>query len=133
MGMMQDTITLYNKYTSAGTEYWKRTVISGVYWNSVKGSMAQKSGPASADSVVLIIPHSAASGYVKPKAWTALSDRSSSWTLQPGDKAVKGTCSVTATQSLTTALANTDDVITVTRTDDKDFGGGMAHFEVSGV
>lgn len=133
MGMMHDTITLYNKYTSGGAEYWQRTVLPGVYWNSVRGAMAQKNGPASSDGVVLIIPHSVALGYVKPKAWEALSDRSASWTLQPGDKVVKGTCAVTVTQGLTAALAGTDDVITITRVDDKDFGGKMAHFEVSGA
>jgi len=131
--MFYDTITLYNRYESGGTEQWQRTVLRGVYWNSVRGSRAQKSGPASSDSVSLIIPHNALSGYVKPKAWGTQSNHGGSWTLQSGDKVVKGICPVTVTQKLTAALESTDDVITITRVDDKDFGGGMAHFEVSGA
>ena len=31
MGMMNDTITVYNKYMASNVERWKRTVLSGVY------------------------------------------------------------------------------------------------------
>ena len=37
MGMMNDTITVYNKYLASNVERWKRTVLSGVYWNAVHG------------------------------------------------------------------------------------------------
>lgn len=63
MGMMNDTITVYNKYLASNVERWKRTVLSGVYWNAVHGAVLRKTGAASADSVVVIVPRSLP-GYV---------------------------------------------------------------------
>ena len=75
MGMMNDTITVYNKYLASNVERWKRTVLSGVYWNAVNGAVLRKTGAASADSVVVIVPRSLPA-YVKPNAWKALPAKS---------------------------------------------------------
>lgn len=127
--MFNDTVTLYNKYTAGGVEKWKRTVLSGVFWNSVEGAVLRKTGAASADSVVVLIPGSVG-GYVKPKAWEALNDKSGSWTVKPGDTMVRGDVPVEIVRS-TRELDGLDDVLTVTTVDDKRFGG-LAHLEVSG-
>lgn len=130
MGMMNDTITVYNKYLASNVERWKRTVLSGVYWNAVNGAVLRKTGAASADSVVVIIPRYLP-GYVKPKAWNALPDKSGSWTVQAGDMIVKGRIATEITRSAAKELSGYDDVLTVTTVDDKDFGR-LAHLEVSG-
>lgn len=130
MGMMNDTITVYNKYLASNVERWKRTVLSGVYWNAVNGAVLRKTGAASADSVVVIVPRSL-QGYVKPKAWNALPDKSGAWTVQAGDMIVKGRIATEITRSAAKELSGYDDVLTVTTVDDKDFGR-LAHLEVSG-
>lgn len=130
MGMMNDTITVYNKYLASNVERWKRTVLSGVYWNAVNGAVLRKTGAASADSVVVIVPRSLP-GYVKPKTWNALPDKSGAWTVQAGDMIVKGRIATEITRSAAKELSGYDDVLTVTTVDDKDFGG-LAHLEVSG-
>ena len=128
--MMNDTITVYNKYLASNVERWKRTVLSGVYWNAVNGAVLRKTGAASADSVVVIVPRSL-QGYVKPKTWNALPDKSGAWTVQAGDMIVKGRIATEITRSAAKELSGYDDVLTVTTVDDKDFGR-LAHLEVSG-
>ena len=130
MGMMNDTVTIYNKYMASNVERWKRTVLSGVYWNAVHGSVLRKTGAASADSVVVIVPRSLP-GYTKPKAWNALPDKSGSWTIQAGDTIVKGCITPEIARSAAKELSGYDDVLTVTTVDNKDFGR-LAHLEVSG-
>lgn len=130
MGMMNDTVTVYNKYIASNVERWKRTVLPGVYWNAVNGAVLRKTGAASADSVVVIIPRSLP-GYTKPKAWEALPNKSGSWTVQAGDMIVKGIVTIEITRSAAKELDSYDDVLTITTVDDKDFGS-LAHLEVSG-
>ena len=127
MSMFPDTVTVYNKYVDGGTEKWKRTVLRGVYWNEIEGAILRKTGAASRCSVVVIIPRRA--GYQKPKAWEQ--DRAG-WTLKPGDTVVRGAVATEIQRSIGKEL-DLDDVRTITAVDGKDFGGGMAHWEVSGV
>lgn len=134
MSMFNDTVTLYNKYTDNGAEKWKRTVLRGVFWSSVEGAVMRKTGAASADSVVIVIPRRIAqgAGYYKPKAWEARADKSASWTLRAGDTVVKGELDLDIMRSAAKELSGYDDVLTITTVDDKDYGSRMAHWEVSG-
>ena len=129
MNMFRDTMTVYNKYAAGGVEKWKRTVLHGVFWNSVEGAVLRRTGAASADSVVVLVPRSVA-GYVKPKAWEAMTDKSGAWTVKPGDTIARGVVPVQIARS-TKELDGFDDVLTVTTVDDKPFGG-LAHLEVGG-
>lgn len=128
--MFPHTVTVYNKFTDAGSEKWKRTVLSGVFWDSSKGAVNRKTGVTSADGLLLIIPMSI-KGYVKPKAWTALSDKTGFWTLQSSDTVILGSISYEVVKS-SKELQQFDDVLTINNVDTKGFGGDMAHFEVSG-
>ena len=56
MGMMHEAVTLYNKYMEHGAERWRRTVLRGVSWDSVEGAVLRKTGAASANGVVVLIP-----------------------------------------------------------------------------
>lgn len=130
--MLNDVITIYNKYVDTGVEKWQRAVLYGVFWNAIKGATVRKTGVQNVDSVQIIIPKSARAGYISPKIWAALADKSDTWTLQPGDTIVKGALDVEIVKSAAKELQAYDDVLTITSVDTKDFGGGMAHFEVSG-
>lgn len=129
--MLNDVITIYNKYVDIGIEKWQRTVLQGVFWNAIKGAVTRKTGVQNVDSVQIIIPKSARAGYFSPKAWAALADKTGAWTLQPGDTIVKGALDVEITKS-PKELQAYDDVLTITSVDAKTFGGDMAHWEVSG-
>ena len=128
--MMNDAVTIYNKYTEAGAERWRRTVLRGVFWNSVEGAVLRRTGAASADRVVVLIQLSLP-GYVKPRAWEAMEDKGRSWTVQPGDTMVRGAVDIEISRSAAKELARLDDVLTVTTVDAKSFGR-LAHLEVSG-
>lgn len=129
--MMNDTVTIYNKCVQAGAEKWQRTVLKGVFWDSVEGAVLRRTGAASADSVVVVIPRTLP-GYLKPKAWDALMDRRGHWTVRPGDILVRGQVGIEIVRSAAKELEHLDDVRTVTTVDDLGLRSGMAHLEVSG-
>lgn len=132
--MFPDTVTIYNKFTEAGIEKWQRTVISGVFWSSIKGATMRKTGVQSVDSVQLIIPmtaNAARASYQEPLAWSASANKADSWTLQSGDVVLLGSIDTEILKS-TKELQGYDSRLVITSVDTKHFGGGMAHWEVSG-
>ena len=130
--MFNDVVTVYNKYKNGTVEKWQRTVLKGVFWNSVKGAVVRKTGNTSADSLQLIIPCNIRSNraYKPPKAWARLEDKQSFWTLQSGDIVVKGDMSYEVEKS-SSELNQFDDCLKISSVDHKPFGGSMAHWEVS--
>lgn len=128
--MFPHTVTLYNKYLEDGAEKWKRTVLKGVLWDSMEGAVLRNGGAASAAGVSVLIPR-ALPGYLKPKVWEAQAGREDVWTIQSGDRMVKGDIGLEIARSAAKELSGLDDVLAVTTVDVLDFGG-LAHFEVSG-
>jgi hypothetical protein len=128
--MFPHTVTVYNKYIDGSTEKWRRTILKGVSWDSSKGAVVRKTGVASADGLMLLIPMSIP-GYRKPKEWAALPDKAGSWTLQSGDTVVLGAKDYGVVKS-SKELQQFDDVLTITNVDTRDYGCGMSHWEVSG-
>ena len=126
--MFPHVVTVYNKYKDGTVEKWQRTVLKGVFWNSIKGAVVRKTGVTSADSLQLIIPKR--NGYLPPKEWLALTDKTGHWTLQSGDTVVKGNITYDIERS-TKELEQFDDVRLITSVDYHDCGGDMAHWEVS--
>lgn len=133
--MFNDTVTVYNKYKgSDGAEKWQRTVLYGVFWNAIKGAVMRRTGVSSADSVQLIIPVSVRASraeYKRPKEWAGLTNKIGYWTLQAGDTVIRGDMAVEIDRS-TKELQGYDDILTITSVDNKAFGSGMDHWEVSG-
>ena len=129
--MFNDVCTVYNKYVDNGVEKWQRTVLTGVFWDGVRGANFRKTGLESADSVNILIPHfvTADKGFVKSKAWLALEDKSNSWTLQAGDTIIKGDISYNVVMS-SKELEQFDDCFKITKVDYKDFGSDLDHWEV---
>ncbi len=132
--MFPHTVTIYNKYKDGSTEKWQRTVLEGVFWDSSKGAIMRKAGVTAADGLQLIIPLSVDSGiatYMKPKAWAALEVKSENWTIQSGDVVVLGDIAYEVVTS-SKELQAYDDVMIVSNVDTRDYGGEMAHYEVTG-
>ena len=130
--MFNDTVTVYNKYTDNRVEKWQRTVLIGVFWNSIKGAIMRKTGVASADSLQLLIPCNIRTNraYKPPKEWARLEDKTNHWTLQSGDIVVKGNINYEVIKS-SSELNQFDDCLKISSVDHKPFGGSMSHWEVS--
>lgn len=102
------TLTLYNRYTAAGEERWKRTRLAGVMVEDRQGqalrhggaasSSARRTGPVSVGELLAIIPMAGAVGYRPAMEWQ-LSTPPEGWTLQPGDILLPGDCPLEITAS----------------------------------
>lgn len=131
--MFPHTVTLYNKYLGGNTERWQRIVLRGVYWDSSKGRTIRENGLSADNGLVLIIPFSVAvdGDYCKPKEFASLTDRTGKWTLASGDMVVLGDIEYEVERS-TKELQRFDDLLTISYVDTRDYGGNMAHWEVTG-
>lgn len=129
--MFNDVCTIYNKYIDNGVEKWQRTVLKGVFWDNVKGANFRKTGLENVDSVNILIPEfvEVSRGYMKPKLWDALEDKSNHWTIQPGDTVLRGEVTYGVVRS-SKELEAYDDSYKITKADYKDFGSDMDHWEV---
>jgi hypothetical protein len=132
--MFNEVCTIYNKYIdSSGIEKWQRTVLNGVFWDSVKGANYRKTGLENADEVMLIIPKNVKCGkiYKKPREWAALQVKSGYFTISVGDSIIKGNTGYEIVKS-SKELERFDDVYKVTKIDYKSFGSELDHWEVGG-
>ncbi|WP_312093463.1 DUF6751 family protein [Aminipila sp.] len=127
--MFPHTVTIYNKDKE---EHYHRKVISGVFWDSSKGSVMRKTGSTAADGLMLIIPFNTDKTYLKPKEWLELADKSTNWTLQPKDIVVLGAVNYEIVKSGSELSKLFDNVLAINNIDTRNYGGGMAHWEVSG-
>lgn len=131
-------ITIYSRYLDLITKVdkYQRTVLMGVFWESYQAVNVRKSGLDNADRVRVFIPHQVAviGDYRKPKAWQALGDKAGFWTLQTGDKVVLGAVDYEIEKVASELEKRFDDVLTLTKIDDKNFGSlALRHWEVGGV
>lgn len=128
--MFPHTVTIYNRDKE---ERYHRTMIHGVFWNSSKGAVARKTGMSSADGLQLIIPFSSDTngGYLKPKDWAELADKTGHWTLQPKDIVILGEINYEVIKS-SKELMQFDDVLTISNVDTRNFATDLDHWEVSG-
>lgn len=140
-------ITLVNATeNSSGVMEYNVTILDKVFLDISKRSNVNKSGLSDADVATLFIPFSTvgkdasgnAKGYLSPKGYDALADKSGYWTLKDGGKASAGECffikgQITAVTSLAQCKNDYDYVYSVTSVDIRDFGtSDMQHFQVGG-
>ena len=148
--MFPHVVTVYNTETAesadTGFEPVLRnyiTVLHGVYLDAAKGSNVTKSGLEGADAVNLYIPMDvqATDGvtgeskkYVGPVEFWRADDKSGLWTLTANRSTffVKGEA-VHPDWTAQKIEAYYDGVYDVSKVDEKDVGGDMAHWEVGGV
>ena len=132
--MFLHTVTLYNKYLDGNTERWKRAVLRGVFLDSSIGRTIRRNGVSADNGLVLLIPFSVSAGgdYFKPKDFAALADKSRKWTLASGDSVILGDTGYEIERS-SKELHRFNDVLTISHVDTRDYGGSMAHWEVTGI
>lgn len=148
MDMFPHVVTLYNVVREEDPSTFHEvavnhiTILEGVLLDAVKTVNVNRSGIEGADSIMLYVPQSvtATDGVTgKPKAnvgpiefWRA-NDKSSLWTLKPGQDCffIKGRA-VHPDWSAQKLEAAYDGVYDVTKVDFKDYGGDMSHWEVGG-
>lgn len=127
--------TVYHKYVDAeaGKQAVKRFYIplvddeTGVFWDGVSGTSKFANGVEAADKALIVINY--LTGYVQPKAYEALTDKTGFWTLSVTDKIVRG--SIPEDVSHTDLEDLYDDVLNITSVDNKLIGSeDMWHIEV---
>lgn len=147
MSMFPHTVTLYNveratdPATLIDTEIRHVTVLEGVLLDAVKSSNVRRSGLESADAAMLYIPRSvrarhgesgAEKAFVGAMEFWAAEDKSGLWTLSDGGDTYFAAGVVVRPDATREQLElQHDGVYTVTKVDDKDFGG-LPHWEVGG-
>lgn len=131
--MFPHTVTLYNHYTQDGKDCWRRTVLRGVLWDETEGVTRRRTGVDAADGLRLIVPFTAPcdSRYLSPGEYAKRRKKAGVWTLREGDSVVKGDVPYEIIRS-SAELAQYDHVYQIAAVVMKDFGGGMAHWEVTG-
>lgn len=127
-------VTIYNKYIDrrTRTDAYKRTVIKNVFFDEKKATNRLQSGLKDADQVLLLVPfnHDSPAEYALPVEFRELEDKSKNFTLQNGDRIVKGDIDYEVTGKIAD-LDKSYQTFTITSVDAKDFGSKkMRHFEV---
>lgn len=141
------TVTVYNVVTTTDASTYDEatenniTILRGVLVDEVKGRNVRESGLVGADAVTLHIPREieavapdgTAKQYLDPVAYWAAADKTAYWTLSVdnGTFFVKGEVVEPTASEEAINLAH-DGVYTVTKVDNKDFGG-LPHWEVGGA
>lgn len=128
------SLTIYNIYfdIATRTDKYQRTLINNVFFDEKKATNRLQSGLDSADHVLLLIPfqYSSQSKYVPPKAFDELTDVEGYFTLQNGDRIVKGDTGLDISGKIS-ILDEHFEAYTITSVDTKDFGSkSMRHWEV---
>jgi hypothetical protein len=123
------------------------TVIRGVFFEASKAVNVRESGLVGADAVNLYIPFSSpavdgvtgvAKRFVRPQEFWRAADKTELWTLSTDGNGgttifIKGEV-VEPNKTVETIEMQYDDVYTVTKVDEKDFGSpDMRHWECGGV
>ena len=127
-------ITIYNRYFDKATrlDKYQRTILYGVFWDERKAVNRLQSGLEDADKVTIIIPFTVATDkkYAPPKEFEKLEDKTGYFTLQEGDRVVKGAIDFEITGKVSD-LDKEYEAFTIISVDTKDFGSlHMRHWEV---
>lgn len=127
-------ITIYNKFfdKTSRMDKYQRTILKGVFFDNKKAVNRIQSGMENADEAMIVIPFSVTSNrsYKKLMEFQNLTDKSNYFTLQEGDRVVKGAINFEITGKLS-ELDKNYDAYTITSVDTKDFGSiRMRHWEV---
>ena len=127
-------VTIYNRYFDKETrlDKYQRTVLKGVFWDERKAVNRLQSGLEDADKVTIIIPFAVTTDkkYAPPKEFEKLEDKTGYFTLQEGDRVVKGAIDFEITGKVSD-LDKEYEAFTIISVDTKDFGSlHMRHWEV---
>ena len=130
-------LTIYNKYYDQDLqkEVYQRKVIPAVMWEDRKDrNVIATGGNLAANQATIYIPFTwDLPTFLKPKAWLALADKTTNWTIQKGDILVKGELTQELGSSYTPSdlKADYDDVLSVASLDTMDLGSfALQHWKI---
>lgn len=140
------SITLYNKYKVGTKEMYAKTVIENATWrggiqSTVTTDQSSKGQVNMAKDIKIRIPiynnNFGGKTYIEEKAWAKLSESdklNNYFTMQEGDRVVKGECSYTYSSATPiTDLNNIDDVISIIACKANNYGSKfLQHFLIGG-
>lgn len=147
MSLMEETsITLYNKYKVGTKEMYSKTVIKNATWHggiqsSVTTDSTSKGQINMAKDIKIRIPiynnKFGGKTYIEEKAWAKLSESdklNNYFTMQEGDRVVKGECAYTySPTTLITDLNNIDDVVSIMAYKVNNYGSKfLQHYYIGG-
>lgn len=126
--MFNKSVTIYNKYEVDGIEKWQRKIINKLFYDEKKGANTNRTGTEKANKVLLVIPLNlgARNGYISPKEFKKIEDKSNNWTISEGDTVVLGEC----TKEIIKSTKELENKYIITSVDFKNFGD-MANWEVN--
>lgn len=139
-------ITLYNKYKVGTKEMYAKTIIKNATWrggieSTVTTDQSSKGQVNMAKDIKIRIPiynnDFGGKTYIEEKAWAKLSESdklNNYFTMQEGDRVVKGECAYTySPTTLITDLNNIDDVISIMAYKVNNYGSKiLQHFLIGG-
>ena len=129
------SMTIFNKKFNKVTrlDEWKRTIIEKVFWNDSRAYNIRQTGLDSADAVTVFVPfdYEANKEYIDSEAYKTRDDIENYFTIQEGDRIVKG--EVLEDIESSTDLDKKFKTFTITKVDKKDFGSKhMRHWQIGG-
>ncbi|MEG1322327.1 MAG: hypothetical protein RSD01_04280 [Ruthenibacterium sp.] len=131
MQMFNQTITLFCRFGPPKADAFARAVIYGVSMDSAAANNRSLHYAKSADRALILIPFSAAEGYVAAHIWQTMTPaaRKNHWSLQPGDIVVEGVATLADGESAAALLTRTKSFL-ITTVDEKQTHDAMAHFAI---
>ena len=127
--MNERCVTLLCRFGPARAEAWQAAALAGVSFLGAAGFGGAAGAPGGTARGLLVVPYSAAAGYVSPAAWQALApgERGGHFTLRPGDAVCPGGEMPAPQESPAAFLARTPHWVIRQVADFPQ--GAMAHFE----
>lgn len=126
--MFPDEITIFNKIDDEETTYHK-TNLKNVIWYGTDNINLSGKGIVNSDDINIVIPLESLSNYKKVNEFNELDDKSNFFTLQKGDKVVKGKANDIKSVK---ELSNYENVITIKSIEENLFGSSIDNILVKG-
>lgn len=134
--MFLHSCTIFNSISEEEThaQNYASCKLQGVLWQSVSGAKQIKTGMESARETTVYIPFTvkADKRYLPPQDYAR--NPAGKWTLQAGDRLVKGLVDFEITGEAGHSIADLEEqfeVAIITMVETIDYGGDMMHWEVN--
>lgn len=133
MNLFKDKITVLNKYTIMGENFYLKTVLNGVLFDNCKRTNVKDYGTDNADTMMCYIPNkNYGKQYIDSIKFSSLTldEKEKHWTLAQSDIIVLGDVDDTDI-SISTLRKKYQNVMVINSVDYL-LHGGLAHWEVGG-
>lgn len=129
--MFNKDLTIFSSYIEDGEDKYIKTLLpKSCFIDSTEIVNTNANGMEDANTILVLLPKSNCSKYLSPKQFKESENKEEHFTLQKGDKIVKGLVEKEYT-SMVDLMKEQDNVYTITAVDDRDYGT-VQHFEIAG-